>query len=246
MVDVGVEYDVTVPRITSSDDEEFGDHSLPNANEVKNLKDFADDDDNKKSKKRNYAGLGWWAELSRKQKYIVGGVVGGLLIIILAMSIALATVRPSRMNDVVNFLSDNFADRTALEENDSPQKKAAKWIADQDPLNMPMPASNGYEDAYKFVQRYALAVLYFAWGGDEEWVFDYNFLSKKDECDWNTDYKTSDSDQTFQLGVRCNDDKEVDYLFMRKCTMVMWSLLSQFYVPFSWCVCWSEISTIFC
>jgi hypothetical protein len=188
-----------------------GEHSLPTAEEVRNLQEFIEDE-----KKKVRAGL------TRKQMYTLGGLLGLLIIVIMAMSIAIAQNKRSargstRERAVVNFLSDNFADRTALEEKDSPQKRAARWIADEDKLNMPLPASNDYEDAYKFVQRYALAVLYFAWSGEDEWIFNYQFLSGQDECDWNYKYKTDDSDEAFELGVKCNDDKEVEYLFMRKC-----------------------------
>lgn len=188
-----------------------GSGSLPTAEEVKNLQDFIECE-----KRREY---GIKNKLSRKQMYMLGGLLGCLLLIIIAMSAAIAQNNKSargstRERAVVNFLSDNFADRTQLEKRDSPQKRAAKWIADEDGLNMPLPASTNYEDAYKFVQRYALAVLYFAWGGPDTWVMDYKFLSNQDECNWNQPFTVGDSDDQFQLGVTCNDDKEIDYMFM--------------------------------
>lgn len=188
-----------------------GSGSLPTAEEVKNLQNFIDSE-----QQRDYADK---RVLTRKQKYILGGLLGVLLIIVVSMSAVIAQNNRSakgnsREKAVVNFLSDNFADRTALTENDSPQKRAAQWIADEDEMNMDIPASSNYEDAYKFVQRYALAVLYFAWGGEDKWIFNYQFLSSKDECEWNYKYQTEDSDEEFELGVKCNKDKEVDYMFM--------------------------------
>ena len=190
-----------------------GSGSLPTAEEVRNLQNFIDDE-----QRRDYSTK---RKLTKKQMYMLGGLLGALLIVIISMSAAIgqnnrSAKRNSRQKQVVNFLSDNFADRTKLEEKDSPQKRAAQWIADEDEMKMPLPATSNYEDAYKFVQRYALAVLYFAWQGDEKWIFDYQFLSSKDECDWNYKYQTADSDDEFQLGVKCNEDREVDYLFMRK------------------------------
>ena len=190
-----------------------GSGSLPTAEEVKNLQQFIDNEQHRENAGKR--------SLTRRQMYILGGLLGCLLIVIISMSVAIsqnnASARGnSREKEVVNFLSDNFADRTALEKKESPQKRAAKWIADEDELNMPMPASNSYEDAYKFVQRYALAVLFFAWGGEDKWIFNYQFLSNQDECDWNYKYTSEDSDEEFDLGVKCNDDKEIDYLFMRK------------------------------
>jgi hypothetical protein len=190
-------------------------HSLPSADEVKNLQDFVE------GEKKKSRGFDFDFGLSRKQLYILGGLAGILFFVIIAMSAAIAQNNASakgssRERAVVSFLSDNFADRTALEAANSPQQRAARWIADEDPLNMPLPASNDYEDAYKFVQRYALAVLYYAWAGEKKWVMDYQFLSGQDECDWNLKYQIKDSDDLFELGVKCNEDKEVDYLFMRK------------------------------
>ena len=188
--------------------------SLPTADEVKNLQNFIDDEQ-KKSK----------PALTKRQMYILGGFLGSLFIIIMSMSIAIAknnqsSKGPTRVNEVVNYLSDSFADRSSLEAKDSPQKRAAKWIADEDKMNMNLPATTNYEDAFKFVQRYALAVLYFALSGEEKWIFNYQFLSEQDECDWNYKYKNGDSDDAFELGVKCNDDGEIDYLFMRKSDFV--------------------------
>ena len=188
-------------------DVEGAEGSLPTADEVKNLQNFIEDERGRQKR-----------SLTKRQMYIIGGIVAGLFVIIMSISISAAKNNgPSRVDDVVNYLSDSFADRKSLQAKNSPQRKAAKWIADEDKMNMKMPATTNYADAYKFVQRYALAVLYFAWGGDQNWIFKYQFLSEKDECDWNYEYTSNESDDAFQLGVTCNDDGEVDYLFMRKC-----------------------------
>lgn len=207
---------MTISEAPPSDlafDAEGASGSLPSADEVKNLQNFIDSE----QKKGNTFGA-----LTKKQMYIIGGLLGCLFIVIMSMSIAIGQNNrsvngPTRVNDVVNYLSDNFADRTSLTAKNSPQERAAQWIADEDKYNMDLPASTNYEDAFKFVQRYALAVLYFAWAGDEKWIFNYQFLSEQDECDWNYQYKTGDTDDdedAFDLGVRCNEDGEVDYLFM--------------------------------
>lgn len=190
-----------------------GSGSLPTAEEVRNLQNFIDSE-----QQREYAVK---RTLSRKQMYMLGGLLGCLFIVIVSMGAAIgqnnrSARSNSRADEVVDFLSSNFADRAKLTKSDSPQRRAAKWIADEDEYKMSIPASNSYEDAYKFVQRYALAVLYFSWKGDENWIFNYQFLSSHDECDWNYKYKTEGMDEEFELGVKCNDDKEIDYMFMRK------------------------------
>ena len=184
--------------------------SLPTAEELKNLQNFIEDEKNRVSRK---------ALCSIRKKHIFAALLVALLIVVVTISVVVSRNGDgnSREKDVINFLSDNFADRTALEERDSPQKRAAKWIADQDEMKLPVPSSSEYEVAYKFVQRYALAVLFFAWSGEDKWTFKYQFLSASDECDWN--YKlstTGEYQKEFDLGVKCNDDHEVDYMFMRK------------------------------
>jgi len=197
-----------------------GEASLPTAEEVKNLQTFIEGE--AKKGKMQFS-------LTKTQKYILVGLLSFLIIVIMSMSIAISQNSASskgsdREKEVVNFLSDNFADRTALEEKDTPQKRAAKWIADEDDFKMPLPASTNYEDAYKFVQRYALAVMYFAWSGEEKWIFNYQFLSNQNECDWNYKYKNGDDADEFDLGVKCNEDGEVNYLFMRKYTCYLKNL----------------------
>lgn len=215
MTTTKVDPDVTPYPSDDAGDGEEAFHSLPSAEEVKHLQEFVEDE-KRKSKRFSYFDLG----LSRKQMFVLGSLACILFVIIIAMGTTIghqnsaSTKGSSREREVVNFLSDNFADRTALEENDSPQKKAAQWIADEDYLDMPIPTDSNYENAYKFVQRYALAVLYFALGGENQWIFDYQFLSNRDECEWN--YQLIDGQDTYDLGVMCNQDKEVDYLFIRK------------------------------
>lgn len=58
----------------------------------------------------------------------------------------------------------------------SPQHKAARWIADEDPRQLDV-------DDPSFEQRYAMAVLYFSLGGDN-WNSKDGWLSEKSECKW--------------------------------------------------------------
>ena len=64
----------------------------------------------------------------------------------------------------------------------SPQDRALKWIMNEDALNLPTPTTT--EEKARLIQRYILAVLYYATGG-EQWKNQYSFLSQKHECLWN-------------------------------------------------------------
>jgi len=200
-------------------DVEGAEGSLPTADEIKNLQSFIQDEQSKNK-----------LVLTKRQMIMMGGMLGCLfIVIIMSMSIGISNAKSSssssRQMEVIYYLSDNFADRKSFDVKDSPQNRAAKWIADEDALNLDTPASTKYEDAYRFVQRYALAVLYFAWKGDETWTYKFQFLSEQDECDWNYQYSTingtdtdddDDDGDVFELGVKCNDEGEIDYIFMRK------------------------------
>ena len=63
----------------------------------------------------------------------------------------------------------------ALIEPGSPQNMAARWISDEDPMQMDFKDPN-------FEQRYAMAVLYYSFNYDNS--FDNNWLSGESECNW--------------------------------------------------------------
>lgn len=90
--------------------------------------------------------------------------------------------RASRFDEVVDYLSTH-SNSNDLNTPGIPQNLAARWIADTDELNVPI------NETTKFLQRYALAVLYFAMGGPTFWTSQLGFLSTEDECSW------------FELGV---------------------------------------------
>eukprot|EP00956_Cyclotella_meneghiniana_P043208 scaffold258008_cov103-Cyclotella_meneghiniana.AAC.2 len=67
----------------------------------------------------------------------------------------------------------------------TPQAQALNWMAYQD-LHPGLPFGFGHDEyaAKKLIQRYALAVTYYATNGPG-WYNQINFLSEKDECEWN-------------------------------------------------------------
>ena len=67
----------------------------------------------------------------------------------------------------------------------TPQAQALNWMAYQD-LHPGLSLGFGHDEyaAKKMIQRYALAVTYYATNGPG-WYNQINFLSDKDECEWN-------------------------------------------------------------
>lgn len=89
----------------------------------------------------------------------------------------------SRLSEVRNFLVINSTSRgSRLDEPGTPEYLASLWIADTDERNVPL------SDTY-FVQRYNMAVLYYAAGG-EKWRNNQGWLGSSLECNW---YGVNDS-----------------------------------------------------
>ena len=82
----------------------------------------------------------------------------------------------------------------------SPQYEAARWIATFDKYRMKIPSE--YE--YTFIQRYALAVLFFSTGGDTHWTWKLNFLTGWHECAWYDKFQIQNLQQEFVFGVLCD------------------------------------------
>jgi len=72
--------------------------------------------------------------------------------------------------------------KDALNNKGSPQEKALLWVTTS-------PLQPG-EDNAQIIQRYVLAVLYYATGG-ADWTYKEGWLESSNECDW--------------FGVICND-----------------------------------------
>jgi len=110
---------------------------------------------------------------------------------------------------------------------DSPQLRAARWISTLDRRTLPIPkpkndSNSGLFDGtnpnstpqydkheYPFLQRYALATLYFSTGGgDDQWIFTTGFLSSWHECVWfdifDIEGMASDPNTRFVFGVVCD------------------------------------------
>lgn len=90
---------------------------------------------------------------------------------------------------------------------DTPQFLAVDWIANSDGRELDFEAT----DINVVVQRFALAVLYFATNGDN-WTESLNFLTESNECEW------QQVNATNALGVvSCDDSNLVTSLNMGRC-----------------------------
>lgn len=120
-----------------------------------------------------------------------------------------------RLDQVHIFLLGSaISSESDLKDTSKPQYKAAQWIANEDDWDIP--ETNDYDTAYSFVQRYVMAVFYYALDGPN-WTNSLNFLSTDlDTCEWNVNIEVKDpppgTDETnFDFGVSCWDEEIEDY-----------------------------------
>jgi hypothetical protein len=111
----------------------------------------------------------------------------GFLLCILMVLVIPAIVLPivlieggkPRVEDVIDFLSKNDISKLGdLKNPGTPQYRAARWIADEDLQRVPISMKRS------FLDRYVLAVLFYALGGDKTWPSDLDFLSPTHVCQW--------------------------------------------------------------
>jgi Leucine-rich repeat (LRR) protein len=95
----------------------------------------------------------------------------------------------SGSNNLVNLIVSNSPDNGAsLEIPNSPQAAALEWLS--------RPINEGFSTE-RLLQRYALATIYFATGGDTgRWTLSSLWLTGSDECQW---YSSSDSPSSICL-----------------------------------------------
>ena len=125
-----------------------------------------------------------------------------------------------RMDSTIAFLFNHeISSAHDLYEESSPQYKAVEWIAMHDPEQLPVPSTTtagaaNSEHHFHFVQRYVLAVLYFALDG-EGWNNDLHFTSNLHECSWYERQIDRDG-EVYAMGVTCDSNLQVRNLILRK------------------------------
>jgi hypothetical protein len=123
-----------------------------------------------------------------------------------------------RMEDIEAFLVTNQISTSislGTSYSESPQARAAAWLAWEDPLRIDIPPyGTSDEDAYPFLSRYVLALLYFSTDG-ANWNSPFGFLSERPVCQWQ-DVITSDSGEPTLYGVICEDEGMISDIILSK------------------------------
>jgi hypothetical protein len=98
-------------------------------------------------------------------------------------------------------LQNEVSDAEAFQDDSSPQFQALRWLATEDTAVLDLDST----PAVILVERYVLAMLYFATSG-EGWGGQRNFLSPTSVCEWNMS----------EIGFFYNEEDLVVALDLRK------------------------------
>jgi Leucine-rich repeat (LRR) protein len=151
-----------------------------------------------------------------------------LSLILLAMFISLGVLlgreasQPASQNESfpsnnrqVNAFIDNIVNQgwskiSSFKTNDSPQYRAAEWLAMNDTRDLD--SNNNNLDELR--ERYALTVFYFATGGgDQKWMYDIGWLTRHSHCQWNKPFPGAEGQNIF-VGVKCGWMENVREIFL--------------------------------
>ena len=114
-----------------------------------------------------------------------------------------AAVMESRQVDAEAWiLSQEYSSINALNDPGSPQSKAAKFMVDSIGIEVPTETTNPFS-SFQWMERYALAVFYYALNGDN-WLYRESFLARTlPSCQWFSTVLTSGG--TRAVGASCTD-----------------------------------------
>lgn len=112
-----------------------------------------------------------------------------------------------RMDDIKAYLvahriSDSVIFTDPL---DSAETRAVQWLAYEDKAEIEIPSvDKSATEAYEFLSRYILVVLYFSTDGPN-WRLQLDFLSERNVCEWRGEVY-DESGESVSLGVLCDKD----------------------------------------
>jgi Leucine-rich repeat (LRR) protein len=98
-----------------------------------------------------------------------------------------AAARQANYEQIVTFLSARgVSNEDDLRRRGSHQHDSAVFLANHDPLNLPLPSGTDLSDPQveHYVTRYVLTLLHHGWDG-YNWTFQLNFMSELEMCYWN-------------------------------------------------------------
>jgi hypothetical protein len=86
------------------------------------------------------------------------------------------------------FIDQKISTEESLRTSRSSQNQALNYMAEEETssdMSWLYSDSDMSVNMQRIVERYVLALLFFEFNGDKDWLHDYNFLSPQDHCNWN-------------------------------------------------------------
>lgn len=133
------------------------------------------------------------ASPNRNRMWLLIGVAVFIALLVIIVPVAVVSKkndsesnepRKTTYDEVVQFLTQGqISALSDIDQPGRPQNTAARWIANTDGANLPLPDAVDSAEGIRYVVRYVMAVNYFAMDGPN-WRFDHQFLSKHDICFW--------------------------------------------------------------
>lgn len=118
----------------------------------------------------------------------------------------------SRLDRTIALLSQ-VSDPKEFEDVYTPRRRAARWMAEEDPAQMMIPTTVG--QGQEFIERYVAVLIYFSMNGPM-WDVQLDFLSEKHICEWQATYPAGDGGASRKVGIGCDDDFLVSDFHLRK------------------------------
>ena len=115
-----------------------------------------------------------------------------------------------RMDDMKAYLVAHRISSSVIfsHASNSAESRAVQWLAYEDKARMDIPPVDmSPTEAYPFIARYILAVLYFSTDGPN-WRLKFDFLSERDTCEWSGDVY-DENGESVSLGVSCDEDGNI-------------------------------------
>ena len=130
-----------------------------------------------------------------------------------------------RLAKTIDLLAENnISKKEDLLSVSSPQFQAAYWLANTDEESIYIPTSSDDQNLFRFVQRYVLAVFYYALDGNN-WINALSFTSADHECSWSENVLDVNG-EPYAVGVTCHEENmHVRGLLIRKYTIAdLWKI----------------------
>jgi hypothetical protein len=136
-----------------------------------------------------------------------------IIILVVTISVPLSLRAPPKDRfSIIRSAVLSISSSKDLKNSSSPQARALRWLVYDDALNV------SQTDTQWLRQRYTMAVLYYATGGDTSWTSSLHFLEPIHECMWwNESFRYAEEfSVVFSRGLSCWSNYSLRSIYLSK------------------------------